>query len=352
MKILRDLAIASQGQAGFNYEAFKLILENEHFLKGQLIPLKMRLSVLESFFEPGSVVVGNVNKSATSPSTFSPGTLAIIDLSCPFVGPDDACALFNICVSLFLKGRRDAGRILALDEAHKVCCIFRPLRSSLCLLLLSGFSWSLLLLADYFFIQQFMSSTSPEAVDMIETLLSVVRQQRHLGARVLIATQEPTLSPDLLALCNVTIIHRFSSPAWFKAIRSHIAGAGMERYDPKRGALPEIFEKIVRLATGEALVFCPTALLDVEKATHQDESSGSSALCSEQNFEDNVSTSSIENHSAGSSNAAKSAAPRLASLGSLKGVTEDRVVQLGTAYAHIRMRKRVTMDGGRSILEK
>ena len=199
-----------------------------------------------------------------------------------------------------------------------------------------------------------MSSSSPEAVDMTETLLSVVRQQRHLGARVLIATQEPTLSPDLLALCNLTIIHRFSSPAWFKAIRSHIAGAGMERYDPKSGALPEIFEKIVRLATGEALVFCPTALLDVVKATRQDESSGSSALSSEHNFEGNASTSSIESCSedADSSNATKSAASTLASLDSRNGVTEDRVVQLGTAYAHIRMRKRITMDGGRSILEK
>ena len=133
MKILRDLAIANQGQTGFNYEAFKLILENEQFLKGQLMPLKMRLSVLESFFEPGSIVGSNanVNKSVTSPWTFSPGTLTIIDLSCPFVGPDDACALFNICVSLFLKGRRDTGRILALDEAHKVCFIFLILRPSL-----------------------------------------------------------------------------------------------------------------------------------------------------------------------------------------------------------------------------
>jgi hypothetical protein len=132
MKILRDLAIANQGQSGFNYAAFKLILENEQFLKGQLMPLKMRLSVLESFFEPGSVVGRDlkVTKTFTSSWKFSPGTLTIIDLSCPFVGPDDACALFNICVSLFLKGRRDAGRILALDEAHKVRFSFRILGSS------------------------------------------------------------------------------------------------------------------------------------------------------------------------------------------------------------------------------
>jgi hypothetical protein len=199
-----------------------------------------------------------------------------------------------------------------------------------------------------------MSSTSSEAIDLTETLLSVVRQQRHLGTRVLIATQEPTLSPSLLDLCNLTIIHRFSSPAWFKAIQSHIAGAGIETLYPKSGTLPGIFGKIVRLATGEALVFCPTALLDVEKTTPQSESSGSSAVCSESNFEGGVSTSSLDIRSdnAGGSNAAKSTAASQPSQDRDKTVSGNRVAQLGTAYAHIRMRKRITTDGGRSILEK
>lgn len=88
-----------------------------------------------------------------------------------------------------------------------------------------------------------MTSTSAEAADLTETLLSVVRQQRHLAARVLIATQEPTLAPALLELCNVTIIHRFSSPAWFKAIKSHIAGAGIEE-NPDTTDSSAIFHKL------------------------------------------------------------------------------------------------------------
>ncbi|CAP80597.1 Pc12g09700 [Penicillium rubens Wisconsin 54-1255] len=266
MKILRDMAIANQGKSGFNYSTFKLLLQREQFLKGQLMPLNMRLEVLESFFEPGSVPGANTNKSkqhsADNAWKFPPGTLTIIDLSCPFVGQEDACALFNIAVSLFLKNRHDAGRIIALDEAHK-----------------------------------FMTSTSPEAADLTDTLLSVVRQQRHLAARVLIATQEPTLAPALLELCNVTIIHRFSSPAWFKAIKSHIAGAEIEGLGPNNTASSTIFRKIVRLPTGEAL----SATTDSDS---QDEP------------------------------------------------PSYRVVQLGTSYAHIRVRNRITVDGGRSVLER
>ena len=51
---------------------------------------------------------------------FKAGELTIVDLSCPFVEEGAACALFNICLSLFLEGRQDNGRLVALDEAHKV----------------------------------------------------------------------------------------------------------------------------------------------------------------------------------------------------------------------------------------
>ena len=51
---------------------------------------------------------------------FKAGELTIVDLSCPFIEEGGACTLFNICLSLFLEGRQDIGRLVALDEAHKV----------------------------------------------------------------------------------------------------------------------------------------------------------------------------------------------------------------------------------------
>jgi hypothetical protein len=187
-----------------------------------------------------------------------------------------------------------------------------------------------------------MTSTAPEAVDLTETLLSIVRQQRHLGARVMIATQEPTLAPSLLELCNVTIIHRFSSPAWFRVIRSHIAGAGVEETASKSRSTSEIFHKIVHLTTGEALVFCPTALLDVKE--------GDEDSCSDPSDGTTSSSGPDTPESLESSSDSESSDNYTKADGHNK-TTGPRVVQLGTAYAHIRVRGRITVDGGRSVLE-
>lgn len=130
MKILRDMAIANQGRERFDYGLFRRHLNAENFMKVQQLPLQMRLDVLESFFEPGTMPSGN-GKPTKKPRAdeiwkFPQGSLTIIDLSCPFVGPDDACALFNICISLVLKDRHESGRILAFDEAHKVIISQNP----------------------------------------------------------------------------------------------------------------------------------------------------------------------------------------------------------------------------------
>ena len=78
----------------------------------------------------------------------------------------------------------------------------------------------------------------------------------------MIATQEPTLSPRLLDLCNVTIVHRFLSPAWFEVLKDHLAAVGLAKSKSSEGT-SDIFQSIVKLRTGEALVFSPTAILDV-----------------------------------------------------------------------------------------
>jgi hypothetical protein len=71
---------------------------------------------------------------------------------------------------------------------------------------------------------------------------------------VIIATQEPTLSPNLLDLCNVTIVHRFTSLAWFKMLEGHLAGAviGVSNNERSKYSSENLFSKIVQLRTGEA----------------------------------------------------------------------------------------------------
>ena len=161
---------------------------------------------------------------------------------------------------------------------------------------------------------------------MTDTLFSIIRQQRHLGTRVMIATQEPTLSPTLLDLCNMTIIHRFTSPAWFKTIKSHIAGAASDKTE-SNDAEDNLFRRIVSLHTGEALLFCPAGLLDVEEKVDSHK---------EDNTSDDSSTVSSEEESEDSFSVAR----------------DKRAVALRSKYAHLQIRKRITADGGRSLIEK
>ena len=53
----------------------------------------------------------------------------------------------------------------------------------------------------------------------------------------------------------MTIIHRFTSPEWFGVLRRHIS-LGDEQKDSD-----ELFRRILHLRVGEALLFAPSALL-------------------------------------------------------------------------------------------
>jgi len=134
-----------------------------------------------------------------------------------------------------------------------------------------------------------------------ETLLSVIRQQRHLATRIVIATQEPTISPKLLNLSSMTFVHRFTSPEWLNALKSHLAGASTIGAGSDRN-LEEIFHAVVDLDPGEALLFSPSAMLRIKEEL--DES----------------------------------------------GVVTKKASKLGMRYLKVRVRQRLTADGGRSIL--
>ena len=155
-RILRTMAMRNHNTAGLDYEEFTERLKWEKFNDGQRAMLDTRLELLESFMRPPGVTAESVSASQVRPKhantkkekaqrlqwqnkddarerakiakdgiwSFPPGSLTIVDLSCPFVDESAACAMFNICLALFLEDRREAGRgagrIVALDEAHKV----------------------------------------------------------------------------------------------------------------------------------------------------------------------------------------------------------------------------------------
>lgn len=147
------MAQQNRGGVGVNFDEFKIRLTLERLNDGQMTMLNMRLQLLESFLhspeKPGATPTRHHGKKPHFENTkegreiqrkwyaeqdarmkaeiaksgiwlFEPGTLTIVDLSCPFVDEGAACAMFNICLAIFLENRGHTGRIVALDEAHKV----------------------------------------------------------------------------------------------------------------------------------------------------------------------------------------------------------------------------------------
>ncbi|KAI0804907.1 hypothetical protein GGR55DRAFT_306934 [Xylaria sp. FL0064] len=263
-RILRDMRLDQQTKPdeAFDYHKFKRQLQAEQLSPDQKRGLQQRLDTLESFMVPNQVnrnLWEKYGKSERPGTDWAPkaGELLIVDLSCPSVSASMACALFNICLSIFLAQDSAMGRVIALDEAHR-----------------------------------YMGEASDSDV-LTNSLLAAIRYQRHLGTRIVISTQEPTISPKLLDLCSITIVHRFSSPDWLSVLAKHLAGVSRiaraisqttqqqpEEYEEKKNTshsglfgvslspedpVADLFQQIVGLRTGEALVFAPSAIMSLEK---------------------------------------------------------------------------------------
>ncbi|KAL8968177.1 MAG: hypothetical protein Q9197_005018 [Variospora fuerteventurae] len=271
-EILRQLSMRNETAAKFNYDAFREQLEKHKLLDGQSGPLRQRLTLLEGVLAKvaknwlSDWVGKHKDQKEINIFSFEPGTLTIIDLSSPFINEGGACALFDVCLHLFKDLGPKTGKMVALDEAHK-----------------------------------FMTGTD-ESSAFTDSLLKIIREQRHSGMRVIIATQEPTISPKLLDLCSMTIVHRFTSPEWLQTLKARLAGIATPGDDGARSNVKEIFDTIVHLSAGEALLFSPSAMLEAER-------------------------------------------PGLP-------MASGRVKQqkLGLGYVKIRVRERLTADGGRSVM--
>jgi hypothetical protein len=180
---------------------------------------------------------------------------------------------------------------------------------------------------------KYMTETDESQV-FTESLLSAIRLQRHNGTRIIISTQEPTISPTLLDLCSITVVHRFTSPAWLQVLRRHLAGASeiggykeqdangreqqtagqengvlsaLERY--RAISASELLPHVVQLRTGEAFLFAPSGMVD---ATPKSQSSVSAAV----------------------------------------DEGDWQPVFLGDGIMKVRIRNRITVDGGKSIIAR
>jgi len=133
----------------------------------------MRLTLAESY----------IDDTAHLSDVIRPGRLVIVDLRDEFIEKDEALGLFVVILQIFAdavwQGQR-FNKLVVFDEAHKYI----------------------------------------ESPDLIAGLIEVVREMRHKGTSVLVASQDPPSVPvALIELSSQIILHRFNSPAWLKHIQ-------------------------------------------------------------------------------------------------------------------------------------
>ena len=144
-----------------------------------------------------------------------PGRLVIVDLRDEFIDKDEALGLFVVLLQMFADttyhGRR-FNKLVVFDEAHKYI-------------------------------------GSP---DLVAGLIEVVREMRHKGTSVMVASQDPPSVPtSLIELSTQIILHKFNSPAWLKHIQR--ANAALDFLTPNR---------LASLGPGDAYVWSSKATDD------------------------------------------------------------------------------------------
>jgi hypothetical protein len=67
-----------------------------------------------------------------------------------------------------------------------------------------------------------------DSPDLVADLVEVVREMRHKGTSVLVASQDPPSVPtSLIELSSQIILHKFNSPSWLKHIQKANAALGL-----------------------------------------------------------------------------------------------------------------------------
>jgi hypothetical protein len=141
-----------------------------------------------------------------------PGRLIIVDLRDEYIEKDEALGLFVVMLQIFSEATYHGSafnKLVVFDEAHKYI----------------------------------------ENDDLVSGLVEVVREMRHKGTSIMVASQDPPSVPvSLIELSSQIIMHKFNSPAWLKHIQKANAALGELTSD-----------KMSHLGTGEAYVWSSKA---------------------------------------------------------------------------------------------
>ncbi|MEZ5519642.1 MAG: ATP-binding protein [Gammaproteobacteria bacterium] len=153
-----------------------------------------------------------INDNQRLQDLIRPGRLIIVDLRDEYIEKDEALGLFVVMLQIFSEATYQGSafnKLVVFDEAHKYI----------------------------------------ENDDLVSGLVEVVREMRHKGTSIMVASQDPPSVPvSLIELSSQIIMHKFNSPAWLKHIQKANAALGELTSD-----------KMSHLGTGEAYVWSSKA---------------------------------------------------------------------------------------------
>lgn len=145
-------------------------------------------------------------------SLIRPGRMIVVDVRDEFIEKDEALGLFVVLLQIFSEAKYQGetfNKLIVFDECHKYI----------------------------------------DSPDLVKGLVETVREMRHKGTSVMIASQDPPSVPvELIQLSSQIILHKFNAPDWLKHIQK--ACIGLKSLTP---------EKLGALKPGEAYIWSSKA---------------------------------------------------------------------------------------------
>ncbi len=163
--------------ADFDLGELRSGIETARMSETQRQIAQFRLDFVERYLDDGAPVS----------ETMAAGRLVIVDIRDPHIEQTEALALFMVLLNRFAETGRDGGgtsfnKMIVFDEAHKYM----------------------------------------KATNLSNAIEEAVREMRHKGVTLVIASQDPpSLPPVVIELSTVVIAHKMTSPNWVRHLQRY-----------------------------------------------------------------------------------------------------------------------------------
>jgi DNA phosphorothioation-dependent restriction protein DptH len=184
---------------GVDIQTLEAAIQNANMPDNLKDQAMARLELAEEYIKDGADSLG---------SLIVPGRLVIVDMRDEHIEREEALGLFVVLLQLFSEvndSTKRFNKLFVFDEAHK-----------------------------------YMGNS-----ELVNGLIEIVREMRHKGSTILVASQDPPSLPiPLLELSSQIILHKFTSPQWLKHLQK--ANSSLNALTP---------EKMASLGKGEAYIW-------------------------------------------------------------------------------------------------